>query len=261
MLIRRPAVGGTLARYLLTLLLLANTAAYAADNQDTEDTSPTHFKSEVGLGFTSLAGNSDSQTLNANYNLEYINGRYKTDADTSLLMAKKNGEEDKRKISTNLKSQMMIRDGYYLYANGSYIDDRYGPYYVDSLVSAGIGYRLFSYETFQTLIDIGPGFRHQDPNLDEIDGDIVKPEVVNEGVLQSSVTMSWKPLKTLTLDNKINVVAGKSNTTIQNDLSVTNSITDNLGLSVGFNYTYYTWVPANMKNFDSSTIVSLIYSM
>lgn len=109
MLIRRPAVGGTLARYLLTLLLLANTAAYAADDQDTEDTSPTHFKSEVGLGFTSLAGNSDSQTLNANYDLEYINGRYKTDADTSLLMAKKNGEEDKRKISTNLKSQMMIR--------------------------------------------------------------------------------------------------------------------------------------------------------
>lgn len=251
-----------MARYLLTLLLLANTAAHAADTQDIEeDVSPSHFTSEVGLGFTALAGNSDSQTLNANYDLQYIKGRYKTNADTSLIMAKKNGEEDKRKMSANLKTQMLIRDGYYLYGSGSYIDDRYGPYYVDSLASAGIGYRLFSYETFQTLVDIGPGFRHQDPNLNEIDGDIVKPEIVNEAVLQSSLTMTWKPLKTLSVENKTNIVAGKSNTTIQNDLSLTNSITDNIALSIGFNYTYYTWVPNNMENFDSSTIVSLIYSM
>lgn len=251
-----------MARYLLAFLLLANTTAHANDVEVTDKpASSFQYSSEIGLGFTSLAGNSDSQTLNANYDIQLIKGRYKTDADTDLILAKKNGKEDKRKISANIKSQMLIRDGYYLYANGSYVDDRYGPYYVDSLLSAGIGYRLFSYETFQTLIDIGPGFRHQTPNLDEIGDDIVKPEVVDEAILQSSITMTWKPLKTLSIKDKINIVAGKSNTTIQNDLSLTNSITDNIALSIGLNYTYYTWVPANMKNFDSSTIVSLIYSM
>ncbi|SMY18363.1 DUF481 domain-containing protein [Photobacterium aquimaris] len=252
-----------MARYILTLLLLATTAANASEEPTTEASNePSPLTSSIGLGYQALSGNSNSQTMNGNIALTYTKGRYQTTADAKYIMAKKNGEEDKRKLSASLKAKRMIRDGYYWYGNGSYIDDRYGPYYVDSLVSTGIGYRLFSYETFQTLVDIGPGFRHQNPNLDEIKSDsIVKQEVVNEPILQSTVDMQWKPLKTLTLSAKVNMVSGKSNTTIESSLNATNDITDNIALNIGYTQTYYSWVPETMKNSDSTTTISIIYTL
>lgn len=258
-----PASGGLLARYILTLLLLATTAANASEEPTTATPNePSPLTSSIGLGYQSLSGNSDSQTLNGNIAVTYTKGRYQTNGDAKFIMAKKDGQEDKRKMSMSLKSKRMIRDGYYFYGNGSYIDDRYGPYYADSLVSMGIGYRLFSYETFQTLVDIGPGFRHQDPNLDEIKSDsIVKQEVVNEVVLQSTVDMQWKPLKTLTLSAKFNVVSGKSNTTLESSFNATNAITDNIALNLGYTQTYYSWVPEGMKNSDTTTTISLIYTL
>ncbi len=258
-----PASGGLLARYILTLLLLATTAANASEEPTTATPNePSPLTSSIGLGYQSLSGNSDSQTLNGNIAVTYTKGRYQTNGDAKFIMAKKDGQEDKRKMSMSLKSKRMIRDGYYFYGNGSYVDDRYRPYYADSLVSTGIGYRLFSYETFQTLVDIGPGFRHQDPNLDEIKSDsIVKQEVVNEVVLQSTVDMQWKPLKTLTLSAKFNVVSGKSNTTLESSFNATNAITDNIALNLGYTQTYYSWVPEGMKNSDTTTTISLIYTL
>ncbi|WP_297481860.1 DUF481 domain-containing protein [uncultured Photobacterium sp.] len=252
-----------MARYILTLLLLATTAANASEKSTPEAPSePSPLTSTIGLGYQSLSGNSNSQTLNGNIALTYTKGRYQTNGDAKFIMAKKDGEEDKRKMSVSLKSKRMIRDGYYFYGNGSYIDDRYGPYYADSIISTGIGYRLFSYETFQTLMDIGPGFRHQDPNLDEIkSGSIVKQEVVNEMVLQSTIDIQWKPLKTLTLSAKFNVISGRSNTTLESTLNATNSITDNIALNLGYTQTAYSWVPDGMKNSDSTTTVSLIYTL
>ncbi|PSU67844.1 DUF481 domain-containing protein [Photobacterium phosphoreum] len=252
-----------MARYILTLLLLATTAANASEESIPEAPSePSPLTSTIGLGYQALSGNSDSQTMNGNVALTYTKGRYQTNADAKFIMAKKNGQEDKRKLSTSLKSKRMIRDGYYFYGNGSYIDDRYGPYYADSIVSTGIGYRLFSYETFQTLVDIGPGFRHQDPNLDEIKSDsIVKQEVVNEMVLQSTIDMQWKPLKSLTLSAKFNVISGKSNTTLESSFNATNAITDNIALNLGYTQTYYSWVPEGMKNSDTTTTISLIYTI
>ena len=258
-----PACGGLLARYILTLLLLATTAAHASEESTPEaPTEPSPLTSTIGLGYQALSGNSDSQTLNGNVALTYTKGRYQTNGDAKFIMAKKDGEEDKRKMSVSLKSKRMIRDGYYFYGNGSYIDDRYGPYYADSIVSTGIGYRLFSYETFQTLVDIGPGFRHQDPNLDEIKSDsIVKQEVVNEMVLQSTIDIQWKPLKNLTLSAKFNVISGQSNTTLESTFNATNAITDNIALNVGYTQTAYSWVPEGMQNSDSTTTISLIYTL
>ena len=256
-----PASGGLLARYILTLLLLATTAANASEETTTSN-EPSPLTSTIGLGYQSLSGNSDSQTLNGNVALTYTKGRYQTNGDAKFIMAKKNGEEDKRKMSMSLKAKRMIRDGYYFYGNGSYIDDRYGPYYADSIVSTGIGYRLFSYETFQTLVDIGPGFRHQDPNLDEIkDDSIVKQEVVNEMVLQSTIDIKWKPLKTLTLSAKFNIISGQSNTTLETTLNATNAITDNIALNLGYTQTAYSWVPEGMQNSDTTTTISLIYTL
>lgn len=249
-----------MARYILALLLLANTTAFASEAPTT--IGPPPLTSKIGLGYQSLSGNSDSQTLNGNVELTYTKGRYQTSGEAKYIMAKKNGSEDKRKLSTSLKSKRMIRDGYYFYGNGSYVDDRYGPYYVDSLISAGVGYRLFSYATFQTLIDIGPGFRHQDPNLDELSStSIVKKEVVNEGILQSSIDIQWKPLTNLTLSAKFNLVAGNSNTTLESNFSATNSITDHIALSIGYNQSYYSWVPDGMKNSDTTTMVNIIYTL
>ncbi len=257
-----PASGGLLARYILTLLLLATTAANASEETPKAPSEPSPLTSTIGLGYQALSGNSDSQTFNGNVALTYTKGRYQTNADAKFIMAKKDGQEDKRKMSMSLKSKRMIRDGYYFYGNGSYIDDRYGPYYADSIVSTGIGYRLFSYETFQTLVDIGPGFRHQDPNLDEIKNDsIVKQEVVNEMVLQSTIDIQWKPLKTLTLSAKFNVVSGQSNTTLESSLNATNDITDNIALNIGYTQTAYSWVPEGMKNSDTTTTISLIYTL
>ncbi|MGF1688824.1 DUF481 domain-containing protein [Photobacterium japonica] len=250
-----------MARSLLALLLFAHAYAYAADD-DQPTPIPPPWSSEIELGYQSLGGNSDSQTLNTRLGLTYVKNQYRQTAEAKYLLAEKDGEEDKRKGQVELQSDMKINDRTYVLGNATYVDDRYGPYFIDFTLATGLGYQLIRRETFQMEVEAGPGYRHQEPNVDEIDDDdIILPDMVDELILRGSAKMAWKPSKDVEFTVRMTGIAGNSNSTMETEVNLTTAINDHVAIKLSNTQKLNSWVPDGLKRRDSAMTVNLLFKI
>ncbi|MGF1684388.1 DUF481 domain-containing protein [Photobacterium minamisatsumaniensis] len=250
-----------MARYFLALLLLANTTAKAADD-DRPTPIPPPWTSEVEFGYHALGGNSDSETLNSRIGYTYVKNQYRHNAEAKFLLAEKDGDEDKRRGQLELQSDMKINERTYVLGNANYIDDRYGPYFTDFTLATGLGYQLIRRETFQMEVEAGPGYRHQEPNIDEIDDDdIVIPETVDELILRGSTKFIWKPTKNIEVNGRFTGIGGNSNSTMETELNLTTSINDHIAIKFSNTQNFNSWVPDGLKKRDSTMSINLLFKI
>lgn len=251
-----------MARYLMMLLLLANTSAYASDDEDTPTRIPPPWSSELELGYQSLGGNSDSESLNSRVALTYMKNQYRHKAEAKYLLAEKDGEEDKRKGQVEIQSDMKIDGRTYVLGNITYIDDKYGPYFTDFTFATGLGYQLLRQETLQVEVEAGPGYRHQEPNIDEIDDDdIIVPETVDEAILRGNAKLTWKPSKTVEVNARLTGIAGNSNSTLEAQVNLTSAINDHIAIKFSNTQKLNSWVPEGLKKRDSIMTINLLFKL
>ena len=249
-----------MARYLLMLLLLANTA-YASD-EDTPTRIPPPWSSELELGYQSLGGNSDSESLNSRIALTYVKKQYRHNAEAKFLLAEKDGEEDKRKGQLELQSDMKLNERTYVLGNITYIDDKYGPYFTDFMLATGLGYQLLRQETLQLEVEAGPGYRHQEPNIDEIDDDdIIVPETVDELILRGNTKLAWKPSKTVEVDARLTGIAGNSNSTLEAQVNLISVVNEHIAIKISNTQKLNSWVPEGLKKRDSIMTINLLFKL
>ena len=199
---------------------------------DTSDTElPNPLKTEVEFGYQSHTGNSDSRSLNARLNGEYTAGRHRTSGEWKYYNLYKDGEEDKRQSTYSAQSDYKLSPKTYLYGSFKGVDSRYSAYFKDYTISSGLGYQFSNTEEFVLEVEVGPGFRYQEPNLDELDDDdIIFPEIVEEAIFRGNVNTSWQVLKNLQLKADVTLVSGHSNLKFDTELEAINDITDNIAL-------------------------------
>lgn len=250
-----------MARYLMVLLLLANTAAYA-DDEDAPTKPPSPWTSELELGYQSLGGNSDSESLNTRVGLTYVKKQLRQTVEAKYLLAEKDGEEDKRKGQLELQSDLKVNEKTYVLGNANYVDDKYGPYFTDFTLSTGLGYQLLRLETFQMEVELGPGYRHQEPNIDEIDDDdIIVPETVDELILRANTKFTWKPSKNVELSGRVTGIAGNSNSTLEAQINLTSAVTENIAIKISNTQKLNSWVPEGLKKRDSTMTINLLFKI
>ena len=201
---------------------------------DTSDTElPNPLKTEVEFGYQSHTGNSDSRSLNARLNGEYTAGRHRTSGEWKYYNLYKDGEEDKRQSTYSAQSDYKLSPKTYLYGSFKGVDSRYSAYFKDYTISSGLGYQFSNTEEFVLEVEVGPGFRYQEPNLDELDDDdIIFPEIVEEAIFRGNVNTSWQVLKNLQLKADVTLVSGHSNLKFDTELEAINDITDNIILGI-----------------------------
>lgn len=180
-------------------LLTLNAANASEDSQGNKDIElPSPWNSQVEFGYQAHSGNSESQSLNTRLKLEYTEGRHRSSAEWKFYMLYKDGEENKRQSTYTLQSDYKLGPKTYLYSSFKGIDSRYSAYYKDYTLSGGLGYQLANTKRFLMEVEVGPGYRYQEPNLDEIDDkDIVFPERVQEPIFRGNVNTTWKVLDNL----------------------------------------------------------------
>ncbi|GEA52869.1 membrane protein [Vibrio inusitatus NBRC 102082] len=233
---------------------------HAEELTDTDIESPSPFKSEVEFGYQAHSGNSDSESLNARLSGEYTKNRYRATGEWKYYLLYKDGEEDKRQSTYDLQADYKLGSKSYAYSSFSGYDSKYSAYYTDYTISAGLGYQLTNSKHWLIEGELGPGYRYQEPNLDEIDDDdIVFPDVVKEAIIRGNLAATWKPIKTLSIGGKLTVVAGESNTRTDTEISVINEITADIALKLVHNRQYHNKVPNGLSNTDSILSVNLLF--
>jgi putative salt-induced outer membrane protein len=229
-----------------------------AEEQDT--TPPSPWESQVEFGYQSSKGNDDSQSLNGRLEASYTAGQHRHTGEVKYYLSKDDGETDKDQLSLNLQSDYKISPDYYLYANFKGLETKYSAYFKDYTFSGGLGYQASNTETLVLELELGPGYRYQNPNLDEIDDDdLIFPETVAEAIIRTNMTLSWKPMDVITLASEVTVISGKSNTRVDSEISVTNNITEEIALKVAQSQEYLDRVPPGLSKTDSVFSVNLLF--
>ncbi|MCC4858519.1 DUF481 domain-containing protein [Vibrio lentus] len=221
---------------------------------------PNPLKTEVEFGYQSHTGNSDSRSLNARLNGEYTTGRHRTSGEWKYYNLYKDGEEDKRQSTYSAQSDYKLSPKTYLYGSFKGVDSRYSAYFKDYTVSSGLGYQFSNTEEFVLEVEVGPGFRYQEPNLDELDDDdIIFPEIVEEAIFRGNVNTSWQVLKNLQLKADVTLVSGHSNLKFDTELEAINDITDNIALKIAHSRQYHDKVPNGLSKEDSVLSINLLF--
>ncbi|OBT16376.1 hypothetical protein A9264_11170 [Vibrio sp. UCD-FRSSP16_10] len=233
---------------------------HAEEPDDTNIDSPSPFKTEVEFGYQAHSGNSDSESLNSRLSGEYIKNRYRINGEWKYYLLYKDGEEDKRQSTYDIQGDYKLGPKSYGYANFSGYDSKYSAYFTDYTVSMGMGYQITNSKYLLLEGELGPGYRYQEPNLDEIDDDdIVFPETVQEAIIRGNLSMVWKPIKTLSIGGNLTIIAGESNTRTDTELSVINAITEDIALKLVYNRQHHNKVPDGLSNTDSIFSVNLLF--
>ncbi|MBY7733127.1 DUF481 domain-containing protein [Vibrio splendidus] len=241
-------------------IVVAPTPEEDMDIAPTDTELPNPLKTEVEFGYQSHTGNSDSRSLNARLNGEYTAGRHRTSGEWKYYNLYKDGEEDKRQSTYSAQSDYKLSPKTYLYGSFKGVDSRYSAYFKDYTISSGLGYQFSNTEEFVLEVEVGPGFRYQEPNLDELDDDdIIFPEIVEEAIFRGNVNTSWQVLKNLQLKADVTLVSGHSNLKFDTELEAINDITDNIALKIAHSRQYHDKVPDGLSKEDSVLSINLLF--
>jgi putative salt-induced outer membrane protein len=237
---------------------------YADEQLDTDIDAPppeiSPFTTEVEFGYQAHSGNSDSQSLNARLSSEYLTGRYRFKGEWKYYQLYKDDKEDKRQSSYDLQADYKLSQRTYFYTSFTGYDSRYSAYYKDYTLSSGIGYQFTNTDKYGLEVEAGPGFRSQDPNLEEIgNDDLVFPETVNEPIFRGNASVRWQVVESLSLDGNVTLVAGESNTRMDTQFGLTNTITDDIALKLVHTRQKHSRVPEGLEDTDSVFSANLLF--
>lgn len=240
-------------------LFLVMSTLYIPFSHATETTS-SPWQSDLSLGLQQLSGNADSQTVNGEVNGQYDGEQTRYQASASVLQVEKDGEEDKRKTELEAQANRGISARRYVLLNATYVADRYGPYYDDFMLATGLGHQWWQSDTFQLSTEVGPGYRYQRPNLDEIDDDdLIMPYSVREPVIRAQAKGEWQLVDSVSLEGRSIVISGASNTSVEGAVTLASTITEKLSIKITSKHNYMTDVPPGLKHHDSVLTVGLRY--
>ncbi|MBV7298946.1 DUF481 domain-containing protein [Enterovibrio paralichthyis] len=218
------------------------------------------WQSQVELGLQALAGNSDSLTLNSRLGVNYTEGPYRHTSEAKFLLVEKDGEEDKRKSELESQANYKFDPKRYVWGNITFTDDKYGPYFEDMIVAVGLGYQALWREDLSLLLELGPGFRYQTPNLDEIDDDdLILPNDVREFIARGQAALTWQMTDSALFEGRITAIYGPSNTSFEARAAVSTRLIGDLAIKVSTTQNYINEVPPGLKNRDSIFTVSMVY--
>ncbi|WP_390237351.1 DUF481 domain-containing protein [Vibrio sp. F74] len=225
---------------------------------DNHENSP--LKSEIEFGYQSHTGNTDSQALNSRVDAEYTSGRHRHSGEFKLHKLDKNGEEDKFQLTYEAQSDYKLGIGIYLYGGFKGIDSRHSAYYKDYTLSGGLGYQVVNSKDLLVEVEIGPGYRYQEPNLDELDDDdIIFPNIVQEPIFRGQFSSNWQIIDSFSLSAKVTLTTGESNSKVDTELSAINNITDDIALKIVHEKQSHSKVPNGLSDTESSLSVNLLF--
>ena len=219
------------------------------------------FNTEVEFGYDATSGNENEQAIESGLSAEYTEGRNRFSGSISLLLEYEDNIKEAQQYDYNLQNDYRLSQRFYIYGNYDGAETLYSSYFSDHTLSSGLGYLISDTENFSLEFEIGPGFRYQVPNQDEIDDDdLIFPDVVNEGILRTDLSFSWDPISALTLESSFTSVSGASNTRIDSSFDVAHNLTEVVAIKYSYENQYHTKVPEGLNKTDDSFSINLLFS-
>lgn len=238
------------------LLLLACVFSAAADNAP-----PLGWNNSAELGAISTSGNTVGNSVTGkldahqelrNWSNEYILAGYFKDEEIKQASGARVRQRSAQRYSASAKAAFkLLQDHNKLFALATHVDDRFGAYTRYSTLGVGYGTQAYATESSNMDVEIGPGyFKGTRSN-----------GITETGMtIRGASNIKWKVSDTAQLSQNLIVERGTSNVHSQAETALRTKINGTMQMKAAYSIRNDTNVPADKRNTDTQTSVTLVYS-
>jgi putative salt-induced outer membrane protein len=209
------------------------------------------WKGEGDLGYNSVAGNSESESLALGVTMGYSQDQWEHIADLTARSASADKKTSTEAYTFEFKSKYNFDADLYAFGALRYQDDRFSAYNFQTSVTGGLGYNVI--KNTQTLFSVegGLGFRTSELKLNE--------EQTDEAVFFGKAIFNQKLSANTDLSSYISTESGQDNTYVEAEIALRVMMTDALALKLAYLAKHNTEVSPGIEKTDRYTTVSLNY--
>lgn len=230
-----------------TLMFLALAGASLAQAQEERA-----YDARISLGYVATSGNTDTTTFNSEFLLTWRTDMWTHNVKFQGLGSQENSVTRAERYYLEDKSDFNLDDDHYLYAKGTYTDDRFSGFDYQASVSAGYGRHLLRTDRFEVQGFAGAGYREN--NLIEGGG------AEGESIFTLGQDLKWQISDNARLVQSLNSEIGEELSVSRFEVGLESNIIDRLATKLSFQARHTSEVPVDTKKTDTLTSVSLVYS-
>ena len=213
---------------------------------------PRPWKADVEFGLVTTRGNTDTENLNAKATVvnerEFWRHTGRIDAVNNAV----DGVRSAERYFAVVKSDRKLSEVSYVFASLNYDDDRFSGYDYRSSLALGYGRSVIKREGLELDLEIGAGARRS--RLDN------SPDAEDEGVLSGAMRVNWQFSEAAAFGEDLSVEAGEKATITRSVTSVKSTLAANIALKVSLTVKNTSDVPVPIKNTDTETATTIVYS-
>ena len=201
---------------------------------------------------TSVTGKIDARQELEDWSNQYIlTGFFKEDRNEDDYGQRQSVRSAERFMLSAKAAYKLLDDGERLYVLGSHVDDRFGAYTRYSSVSVGRGKRLYKSTDKILEVELGPGY---------FNGVRATGEEESGFTVRGAANVRWQISPSALFTQTIAVERGTSNVHSIAETALSTKINNTMQMKAAFSVRSDTSVPADKKNTDTQTSVTLVYS-
>ncbi len=225
---------------LLCGLLAAGTATAEGD-----------WSGKAMFGGVIARGNTETETINANFDVEYKLDRWAHSFGGSLLRTVADDVTSADRLELRAQSNYSLTERSYLFGKLRYEDDRFTDFAYQATATAGYGYRFIMTEATKLDGEIGFGARQTELRI--------TGETEEDAIVRGAVNYEHKLTDTTLIYDKFLVEHGSNNTFLQNQLGLQVKINETFALGVDYAVRHNTEVLPGTDETDQVLTVNLVY--
>jgi putative salt-induced outer membrane protein len=209
------------------------------------------WDASISFGYVGTTGNTDTTSVNLEALLKYSTARWVHNAKFQALGAQENQNTKAERYYLEDKSDFSLDNDQYLFAKGSYTDDRFSGFDYQAALSSGYGRYLLRNATYNLQGFGGVGYR---------ENSIINGGSEGEVILSLGENFSWEISDSASLVQSLTSEVGDELTVTRFEIGLESNIIDRIATKISFQVRNTSKVPAGNKTTDTQTSVSLVYT-
>lgn len=201
---------------------------------------------------TSFTGKVDARHESANWSNEYIASGYFKEDEVTTDDGHRIKQRSAERFTLSAKAAFkLLQEGKRAFVLGSHVDDKFGAYTRYSSLAVGYGSQWYKTDDKTLDVEIGPGYFHGVHSIGESESGVT---------VRGAALFRWAVSPSAWFVQNVSVERGTSNTHSIAETSISTKINGTMQMKAGFSLRNDTSVPADKKNTDTQTSLTMVYS-
>jgi putative salt-induced outer membrane protein len=232
-------------RSLVFLTSLALAAPLSAAEQDDP------LEGSVKFGYLATTGNTETSSLNTNFESKYIAGDWHHEALASAINASESKVTTAEAYEAGWKSGWDFTDRDYVFGRLNWRKDRFGPFDTQFSQTVGYGRHIIDTDVHDLVGEVGFGARQSEDQ---------QGVNQNETIVTGLLNYTWSFSETSEFGQAFRVEVGSDNTFSESVTSITARLVGALNLVASYTIRNNSDVPVGTEKTDTRTAISLEYA-